>query len=265
MEEAQPSSLYLLDKIPALGQSNHGASSPPLEECRKYVPNVFRGINTSGSYHVYGDSQAPYGHLEESPKFADPHRGLNYSSKRCPQVPCTNAAHGQDTISPHPMSCHPCYTTPIIQSGAQESLQRPGTPAEDDAIQHPHSSCPRMSPYSIKGVICSPQSPLRSDCQPNSPTESNSSINAALSLKHSSDCLKDSKVRNWKKYKLIIMNQSSDETEAEAQGGVKASASSPPHSPCRPYATGGRGEVRPEEGAAELRREGLKSPGASVR
>lgn len=257
MEEVQPSSLYLVDKIPALGQSNHMVSSPSLQECRKYVPNVFRGINTSGSYHIYGDPQAPYGHLEESPKFGETHRGLNFSSKRSSQVPCTNAARSQDPIN-LVSSCHPSYTAPIIQSGAQESLEGSGTPTVEDSIQHPQSSCPRMSPYSIKGVICSPQSPLRSDCQPNSPTESNSSRNAALSTKHSSDCLKDFKVRNWKKYKLIIMNQSSDEHEMEAAS--KASAISPSRSPCRTYATGGHGEGRPEEGASEHRPESLKSP-----
>lgn len=263
VEELQPSSLYLIEKNPALGQSNHMASSPPLQECRKYVPNVFRGINTSGSHHIYCDTKPPYGHLDESPKFGDTHRGLNFS-KRCSQVPCTNVAHSQDTVNPHLMSsCHPCYTTPIIQSGTQESLQRPGTPTVEDSIQHPQSSCPRMSPYLIKGVICSPQSPLRSDCQPNSPTESNSSRNAVLSLKHSSDCLKDSKVRNWKKYKLIIMNQSSDENETEAHGGsIKASAMSPSQSPYRTCATGGHAEVRPEEGASEHRQESLKSPSA---
>lgn len=260
MEEVQNSSLYLVEKTPALGQSNHMASSPPLQDCRKYVSNVFRGINTSGSYHVYGDTQAPYGRLEESSKLGDPLRGLTFPSKRCPQVPYANVAHSQDNINPHTMPCHPCYTTPIIQSGAQESLQRPGTPMEENGIQHPQSSCSKMSPYLLKGVICSPQSPLRSDCQPNSPTESNSSRNAALSFKHSSDCLKDSKVHNWKKYKLIIMNQSADENELEAPGGrLKAPASSPSDSPCRTYTSGGPGEVRPAEGASEHSQE-LKSP-----
>lgn len=262
MEEVQNSSLYLVEKSPAVGQSNHAASSPPLQDCRKYVPNDFRGVNISGSY-VYGDTQAPYGHLEESSKLGDPLRGLTFPSKRCSQVPYTNVAHSEDNINPQPMSCHPCYATPIIQSGAQESLQRLGTPMEENGIQHPQSSCSTMSPYLIKGVICSPQSPLRSDCQPNSPTESNSSRNAALSLKHSADCLKDSKVHNWKKYKLIIMNQSSDENELEAQGdSIKASATSPSQSPCRTYATGGHGEVRPEEGASEHRQEILQSPSA---
>lgn len=256
MEEAKTSSLYLVEKIPALGQSNHTASSP----------NIFRGINTSGSYHVYGDARAPYGPPEEPPKFGELHKGLNFSSKRCSQGPCANVAHSQDIVNPHPMACHPCYTTPIVQSGAQESLQRPCTPVEEEGAQHPQSSCLRMSPYMIKGVICSPQSPLRSDCQPNSPTESNSSRNAALSLKRSSSCLKDSKVRNWKKYKLITMNQSSDENDAEAQGGGPAKASapspSPSQSPCRTYAAGGHGEARPEEGAGEHGEESLKSPGA---
>lgn len=259
--EVQNSSLYLVEKTLSLGQSNHTASSPPLQDCRKYVSNVFKGINTTGSYHVYGDTQVPYGHLEESSKLRDPLRGLTFPSKQCAQVPYTNVAHREDNISPHPMPCHPRYTTPVIQSGAQESLQRPGTPMEENGVQHPQSSCSGMSPYLMKGVICSPQSPLRSDCQPNSPTESNSSRNAALSLKHSSDCLKDSKVHNWKKYKLIIMNQSSDENELEAQGGsVKASATSPSQSPCRTCATGGHGEAGPEEGASEHRPEILKSP-----
>lgn len=263
MEEVQNSSSYLVEKTPALGQSNHPASSPPLQDCRKHVPNVFRGINTTGSYHVYGDTQVPYGHLEESSKTRNPLRALTFPSKQCSQVPHTNVAHGEDDINPHPVPCHPCYTAPVIQSGAQEGLHRPGTPMEENRVQHPQSSCSRMPPYLIKGVICSPQSPLRSDCQPNSPTESNSSRNAALSLKRSSGCLKDSKVHNWKKYKLIIMNQSSDENELEAQGGsVKARATSPSQSPCRTYATGGHGEVRPEEGASEHGPETLKSPSA---
>lgn len=62
-----------------------------------------------------------------------------------------------------------------------------------------------------KGLMGSPQSPLKSDCQPNSPTESSSSKNA-----HGPQATSDPKARNWKKYKFIVLNQSSREEEGGA-------------------------------------------------
>ncbi|XP_070829561.1 BCL6A transcription repressor b [Chaetodon trifascialis] len=267
IEEVQINSLHLSEEIPALRrvdekepnfQNNHTSTSPSLQECRAYIPSVFRGINTSGSYHVYGDLHVPAGKLEGSHKVCDLPRGGALSQKRCLQVPSTNMAHNESTtIISHPVPCHPSFPTNIIQpAGAHRSLQRPDTPMEEDSIQHPQTSCLRLPSGFVKGVICSPQSPLRSDCQPNSPTESNSSKNATLSLKQPSDCPKDAKARNWKKYKLIVMNQAPDENNKEAQGGsAETTAMSPALSPCRSGAEGGHGEVQTEEGASEHREE----------
>lgn len=49
-----------------------------------------------------------------------------------------------------------------------------------------------------------PQSPLRSDCQPNSPAESSSCSRGAVSPQNSVG--EPGKVRNWKKYKFIVLN-----------------------------------------------------------
>nr|XP_055058914.1 BCL6A transcription repressor b [Misgurnus anguillicaudatus] len=48
-----------------------------------------------------------------------------------------------------------------------------------------------------------PESPLRSDCQPNSPAESSGCTRGAASPPTS---IGDPKVRNWKKYKFIVLN-----------------------------------------------------------
>lgn len=262
-EEVQVNSVHLAEEIPALRpvdekesdlRNNHTSTSSPLQECKGYIPSVFRGINTSGSYHVYGDLHVPAGKLEGFHKVSDLPRGGALSQKRCSQVPGTNVAHNESTTNiSHPVPSHPSFPTTIIRpAGAHGSLQRPATPMEEDSIQHPQTTCLRLSPGFIKGVICSPQSPLRSDCQPNSPTESNSSRNATLSLKQPSDCPKDAKARNWKKYKLIVMNQTPDESEKEGQGGsAEATAMSPAPSPCRSGAAGGHNEA--EEGAGEQR------------
>lgn len=253
IEEVQTNSLHLAEEIPALGQSNHTSTLSPLQEGRNYIPNIFRGINTSGSYHVYGDVQVPTGQLGGSPKAGDLHRGGDFSMKRSSQVPCTNQA---TTVSSH-LSYPKLITRPV---GAHRSLQRPGTPMEEDNIQHPQTSCLRLSPCLIKGVICSPQSPLRSDCQPNSPTESNSSKNATFSLKPPSDCPIDAKAHNWKKYKLIVMNQSPDGNETVAQGGsTETTAMSRTPSPCRTDTTSEQHEIRAQEGDSEHRKEILMS------
>lgn len=258
MAEEVPAFRLVDEKEPDI-QNNHTSTSSTLQECRGYVPNVFRGINTSGSYHVYGDLHVHAGKLEGSHKAGDLPRGGTLSQKLCSQVPSTNMAHNESTtILSHSVPCHPSFPTTIIRpAGANRGLQRPDTPMEEDSIQHPQTSCVRLSPGFNKGVICSPQSPLRSDCQPNSPTESNSSRNATLSLKQPSDCPKEAKARNWKKYKLIVMNQAPDENDKEVQGGsAEATAMSPTP---RSDAASGHGEVQAEEGASEHREELLMS------
>ncbi|XP_051990195.1 B-cell lymphoma 6 protein-like [Xyrauchen texanus] len=67
-----------------------------------------------------------------------------------------------------------------------------------------------------KGAPCvntdtrSPQSPLRSDCQPNSPAESSSCSRGVASPQRS---VSDPKVRNWKKYKFIVLNSKDGVTD----------------------------------------------------
>lgn len=259
-EELHPNAPHLAAEIPPLRlvheqkpdiDVNYKSALSPLHECKDYVPSVFRGINTSGSYLVYEDLSLPAGQLEGSHKVGDlPRGGASLSLKQCLRVASANVAHAQaPTIKSHPVPCQVSYPTPVLRAaGANGSLKRPGSPAEEDGIQHPHASCLRLSTGFIKGVICSPQSPLRSDCQPNSPTESNSSKNATLSLKQHSDAPKDAKARNWKKYKLITMNQPVEEKEKEAQTGTaEAAATSPtPRVPA---------DVQAEESAGELREE----------
>ncbi|TDH05995.1 hypothetical protein EPR50_G00128230 [Perca flavescens] len=271
IEEVQINSSHLAEEIPDLRpvdekeqdfRNNHKSSSFPLQECRSYIPNIFRGINTSGSYHVYGDPHVPAEKLEGSHKVSDLPREGALSQKRCSQVPSANMAHNESTtIISHPVPFHPSFPTTIIRpDGAHRSLQRPVSPMVEDSIHHPQTSYLTLSPGFSKGVICSPQSPLRSDCQPNSPTESNSSRNATLSLRQLSDCAKDGKARNWKKYKLIIMNQTPDENEKEARSGsAEAISMSPSLSPCRSGVAGGHNEVQGEEGVNEHREEILMS------
>ncbi|KAF7223294.1 BCL6A transcription repressor b [Nothobranchius furzeri] len=178
--------------------------SLPHQERGACIPTVFRGINTTGSCHVYGDPHASAGTLE-------------YSQKNS-----------------------------FIQPAPAHDLT---APREGDDLQHPKSSCFRPAQSYSKGVICSPQSPLRSDCHPNSPTESSSSLNASMSLKQPPASLRDTRARNWKKYKFIVMNQTPDESEREAQRShAEGGAASPPRCPSRSEAIGGPEEPRAEEG-----------------
>ncbi|XP_071764112.1 BCL6A transcription repressor b [Centroberyx gerrardi] len=269
IEEVQNNSVHLSEDISAVRpvdeketnfRPNHTSTSSPLQECRAYLPSVFSGINTSGSYHVYGHLHIPVGKLDDAHKVGALPRGGALSQKLCTQVPGTNLARTESTaIIHHPVPSHPNFPTTIIrplpssacQTGAHGSLQGPGSPMEEETVQHPQTSCLGSSPGFGKGVICSPQSPLRSDCQPNSPTESSSSRNASLSLKQPSGCSEEAKARNWKKYKFIVMNQTSDESDKEAQGGsAEAGAPSPTSSPCKADGSGGHSE--PDEHREEM-------------
>ncbi|XP_067384938.1 BCL6A transcription repressor b isoform X1 [Channa argus] len=266
-EEVQINSPHLAEEIPALRlvsekesdlRNNRTPTSSPLQECRGYIPSVFRGINTSGSYHVYGDNHVPAVKLEGSHKISTLPRAEALSQTQCSQAPNKNKAHSDSTtIISHPVPSHPSFPTTItLLAAAHESLQGPAAPMEEDRIQHPQTSCLRLSPGFNKGVICSPQSPLRSDCQPNSPTESSSSRNASMSLKQPLESPKDSKARNWKKYKFIVMNQTPNENEQEVQGGsVETTAMSPALSPYRIAGAGQHSGVHTEDSASEHRDE----------
>ncbi|MBN3295581.1 BCL6 protein, partial [Amia calva] len=97
----------------------------------------------------------------------------------------------------------------------EESKENP--PMEEEEMRHQHYTL-SISSGSRKGLMSSPQSPLKSDCQPNSPTESSSSKNAALSQTAalpSSQGTQDPKARNWKKYKFIVLNSVNQNSKEE--------------------------------------------------
>ncbi|MEQ2191024.1 hypothetical protein XENOCAPTIV_018750, partial [Xenoophorus captivus] len=152
----------------------------PPQECEGYIPNVF---TTTGCYHVYGDMHMPAAVLESFNE--------------------TSMAQSSSIIRP---------------AAAHHNHQCPTSPMEGHNTQHPQTGCLRATTSYAKGVICSPQSPLRSDCQPNSPTGSSSSINASMCLKQACDSPRDAKACNWKKYKFIVLNQTPNERGKEAWG-----------------------------------------------
>ncbi|XP_056148928.1 BCL6A transcription repressor b isoform X2 [Lampris incognitus] len=250
IEEVQNNSKHMSEDIPAMKpademdttfRSNQTATSSLFQECRGYIPSVFSGINTSGSYHVYGIPHNPVANLVDDCNASAFSKGGVTSQNLCSRVPSNNLACTESkTILDHPMPSYTNSQASIIPP-LSYSNHHTGTPMEEEAVQHPQTTCLSMTPGFGKGVICSPKSPLRSDCQPNSPTESSSSRNAALSLKQTPGCLEKSKSCNWKKYKYIVMNQAPDEGDKEAQGGsTEAGSWSSTSSPCKTSGRGGQ-------------------------
>ncbi|XP_041697586.1 B-cell lymphoma 6 protein-like [Coregonus clupeaformis] len=266
-DEVMATPMRLSQDLPAFRALDGLATSPshtsisPLRDRRSYGPSVFTGINASGSsHHVHGKHvPMPIRKLPDGLNFSDLPKGDAISQKLCSPANRTEAT----TIIHHPLSSHsssssimilrplPCYSR---QSGSFMGLQGPehrgASPMEEDSIQPPQADSLSLSPGCSKGVICSPQSPLRSDCQPNSPTESSGcSRNAALT--QPSGCSQESKARNWKKYKFIVMNQTSREKdEDEAQGvSVEAGNCSPPQGS---YETSGSEGPMKDMQAAEM-------------
>ncbi|XP_076000966.1 BCL6A transcription repressor b isoform X2 [Genypterus blacodes] len=258
--EDNPVSRTISDKDPDV-RHHYTSTTSPHQDCSGYIPSVFKGINTSGSYHVYGHLNVPGGKLDDGQKISALPTAGALSQKRCSQVSGTTLAHSDSTtVIHHTMPSHSSFPTTILppqltstcQTGAHKSLEAPAAPMEEDNIQHLQASCLSIPPGLSKGVICSPQSPLRSVCQPNSPIESGSSRNATLSLKHSSSCPKEAKARNWKKYKFIVMNQTPDESEKESQGGGSEARAAPPmSSPCRTSDVDGQSEGQMDKGACD--------------
>ncbi|XP_038820194.1 B-cell lymphoma 6 protein-like isoform X1 [Salvelinus namaycush] len=243
-EEVLASPMHLSQDLPAFRVLDRVATSPshtsisPLRDWRSYCPSVFSGINASGSSHHVHGKHIPIIKMSDACNVSDIPKGVTISKKLCSTVNRT-----ETTIIHHPLSSDsssssvmticplPCSSR---QSGPLGGLQGPehrgASPMEEDRNQHPQPSSLSLSPGCTKGVICSPQSPLRSDCQPNSPTESSGcSRNAAPALTQPSGCSQEPKARNWKKYKFIVMNQTSGEKEDESQvGSVEAGDCSPP-------------------------------------
>lgn len=127
----------------------------------------------------------------------------------------------------------------LAQEQQRESGKEQSSLAEEH-LSHQHYSM-GISSNGRKTLMSSPQSPLKSDCQPNSPTESSSSKNAALAQAlqpSTSQGTPDPKARNWKKYKFIVLNQSSKEETNPPDPGM--------HSPQRPGLSAFLHHVEPE-------------------
>uniref|UniRef100_A0A672MD49 BCL6A transcription repressor a n=1 Tax=Sinocyclocheilus grahami TaxID=75366 RepID=A0A672MD49_SINGR len=119
--------------------------------------------------------------------------------------------------------------TSLAQEQQQRETGKEQSSLAEEHLSHQHYSM-GISSNGRKTLMSSPQSPLKSDCQPNSPTESSSSKNAALaqsSQPPTSQGTQDPKARNWKKYKFIVLNQSSKEEETSPRDPGM-------HSPQRP-------------------------------
>ncbi|KAF7705990.1 BCL6A transcription repressor b [Silurus meridionalis] len=80
------------------------------------------------------------------------------------------------------------------QAATSRSCSNPGGKGRnvDPPVCPDRSAVVENSPHMV-----SPRSPLKSDCQPNSPAESSSCVR---------DSTSPQKVRNWKKYKFIVLN-----------------------------------------------------------
>ncbi|XP_010902501.2 BCL6A transcription repressor b isoform X1 [Esox lucius] len=251
-EEVLASPMRLSQDLPVFRvldgvEANSSRSSPSsLRDWSSYSPSVFSGINASGSsHHIHGQHlPIPVGKLPDAHTVGDLHQGATVFQK--PGSPVNRV---EDTaIIHHSLSCHsssssvaitrplPCTSCQSVAFGGLQGSENGGaSDMEEDSIQHPKPGSLSLSPGCSKGVICSPKSPLRSDCQPNSPTESSGcSRNVALALTRPSGCSQENKARNWKKYKFIVMNQTSGEKEEDgARGGsVEAGDCSPLRGPC---------------------------------
>lgn len=227
---------------------NMAGRSGSFRDGRSYGA-MFNGVNTpSSSYHVYSQfpMQAfpfPLCKLTDTKNtFPDFAKGGVLQHKHCP--PGDDFARSSNTS--HSSSYHSdAYSSRVLGRNdetkrenlqglaqsvmssrkhgfanlAQEHQRDTGkeqSPSVEDELSQQHYAG-GMASSGRKGLIGSPQSPLKSDCQPNSPTESSSSKNAALS--HASQPptpqgTQDPKARNWKKYKFIVLNQSTKEEES---------------------------------------------------
>uniref|UniRef100_A0A4W5L6Z0 BCL6A transcription repressor a n=1 Tax=Hucho hucho TaxID=62062 RepID=A0A4W5L6Z0_9TELE len=232
----------------------------PFRDGRPYGSSMFNGVNSPSNYHLYGQFPVqgfpfPLCKLTDAKNtFADFSKG-GIHHKHC-SPPDTSSAMKVEysrAVSGGSASIH--HTAASYFSSREEETRKesheggvsqaggvggsrkrgfagaaheqqkvvlgkergPQTTEEDMSQQHYPLG---ISSAGRKGLMSSPQSPLKSDCQPNSPTESSSSKNAGLSVSQAGRCgaqtpqgSQDPKARNWKKYKFIVLNQSATKEE----------------------------------------------------
>uniref|UniRef100_A0A8C2X5M7 BCL6A transcription repressor a n=2 Tax=Cyclopterus lumpus TaxID=8103 RepID=A0A8C2X5M7_CYCLU len=230
----------------------------PFRDGRPYGSNMFNGVSTPSNYHLYGqfpmpgfpfplckltDAKNAFADLSKSGihhKHCSPHDSANiiraeytravgagssgiihsttYASRELGRDDEmrreSHEAVGQSIALGTRKRAFPTQTL----EHQRDSVKDHAPQAEEDLIHHHYPL--GISTTGRKGLMSSPQSPLKSDCQPNSPTESSSSKNAGLSQAaagggvQTPQGLQDPKSRNWKKYKFIVLNQSAKEEEA---------------------------------------------------
>ncbi|KAK6483773.1 B-cell lymphoma 6 protein-like protein isoform X1 [Huso huso] len=228
---------------------------PPFRDRGAYAPNMYN----ASTYHLYGNMPVhsfPFslGKLPEAKSpYPDYPRGGSLHQKHCSPPDNTNAEYSRpvsnvssrETLDEEVRKeshCHvPQSPKPMGILLRKNSFSTPGHEQADKGKRSPsveEELSPRHYPLSgsagsRKALMSSPQSPLKSDCQPNSPTESSSSKNAAFSQTASSptsQCPPDPR-RNWKKYKLIVLNSSNHSKEDSSSSSSGSPRDTETHSP----------------------------------
>uniref|UniRef100_A0A8K9VDS7 BCL6A transcription repressor a n=1 Tax=Oncorhynchus mykiss TaxID=8022 RepID=A0A8K9VDS7_ONCMY len=222
----------------------------PFRDGRPYASSMFNGVNSPSNYHLYGGIH----HKHCSPPdtgsamrvdysravsggSASIHHTASYVSSREEEMRKESHDGGVSQAGGVGGSRKRAFATAghkqqIMVLGKEHG---PQTTEEDTSQQHYPLG---ISSAGRKGLMSSPQSPLKSDCQPNSPTESSSSKNAGLSQAGRCGALplqgsQDPKARNWKKYKFIVLNQSA--TKEEDTGPQEVVVPSPQRLGLPPY------------------------------
>ncbi|RXM34673.1 B-cell lymphoma 6 protein-like [Acipenser ruthenus] len=227
----------------------------PFRDRGAYGPNMYN----ASTYHLYGNMPVhgfPFslGKLPEAKSpYPDYPKGGSLHQKHCSPPDNTNAEYSRlvsnitsrealDEEVRKESHCHvPQSPKPMGIPLRKNSFSTPGHEQVDKGRRSPsveEELSPRHYPLSgsagsLKALMSSPQSPLKSDCQPNSPTESSSSKNAAFSQTASSptsQCPPDPR-RNWKKYKLIVLNSSNQSKDSNSSSSSGSPRDTETHSP----------------------------------
>lgn len=245
----------------------------PFRDGRPYGSNMFNGVGTPSNYHLYGqfpmpgfpfplcklaDAKNAFADLSKSGihhKHCSPHESANIiraEYTRAVGAGSSGTIHST-TYASRELGRHDEMRReshegvgqsialgtrkrafPALILEHQRDLGKDHAPQPEEDLIHHHYPL-GIASAGRKGLMSSPQSPLKSDCQPNSPTESSSSKNAGLSQAggvQAPQGTQEPKSRNWKKYKFIVLNQSTKEEEAGLRDpGLR----SPQHLGLQPY------------------------------
>ncbi|KAJ8418644.1 hypothetical protein AAFF_G00001430 [Aldrovandia affinis] len=248
---------------------NLPSRAAPFRDGRAYSSSMFSGVGAPNSY-LYGQFPVqgfhfPLGKLTDAKNsFTDFTKAGTMHHKHC--SPPNNAS---DILAEYTRvntggTSNICHVTtyPSREVAREDELRKeghgnshqsmslgsrkhgfPGLAQEQREVGKEHIPIgeedmghPQYSLSGRKGLMSSPQSPLKSDCQPNSPTESSSSKNAAFPQATRSPPVQgtqDPKARNWKKYKFIVLN-SVNQSSKEDEGSPRDAETHSPQRLCSP-------------------------------